>query len=86
MFDPQAVRQGMQLKKELKETPTSFRTDSGAASPTGNKTRMAGDFLAELQDPGVANQVQGWLGNFANSPQGLEFNQAKMMMMGGGVA
>ena len=83
MFDPQQVMRGQKLKNELKETPTSFRTDSGAASPTGNKTRMAGDFIAELQDPDTANKVSGWIANFAMSPQGMQFNQAKMMGMGG---
>ena len=83
MYEPQQVVQGQRLKQELKETPTSFATDSGAASPTGAKTRMAGDFIAELQDPETANKVAGWIGNFAMSPQGIQFNQAKMMGMGG---
>ena len=94
-FDPKAIQQGNIAKKEAEETPTSFATESGSsfAQPSGsldkkNELRMAGPggafAMKMLQDPNFAQRVATWDQQFMQSNQGMEFNQAKMMLGGMG--
>ena len=91
-FNPKVIQQGNRLKQQAEETPTSFTTEGGAsaAQPTGdlaqkNEIRMAGPggtfAMKMIQDPVFAARVKNWDTQFAQSNQGMEFNQAKMMMM-----
>ena len=46
-----------------------------------------GAFALEMQkNPELQGRVQKWGQEFAQSNQGMQFNQAKMQMMGGGGA
>ena len=94
-FDRAAIQQGNRAKREAEETPNNFGTEAGAAvvSPTGqmdqtNFTRMAGPggaFAMKLmQDPILQQRVGNWNQQFLQSNQGMQFNQAKMMMGGMG--
>ena len=92
-FDPRIVRQGNQEKLQLEEHPTAGFTASGASSQEPTQTlgkdprRMAGPggaFAYKLmQDPDFAKQIGGWNQVFAQSNQGMEFNQAKIQMGAG---
>ena len=93
-FDPIVVRQGNQIKKEAAENPASFATEGGSSFslPNNNldqvdKTRMAGPggaFAVQmLTNPELAQRVGLWNQQFTQSNQGMQFNQAKMMMMQG---
>lgn len=70
---------GAALKAEKEETPQTFH---------GNKKRMAGEMgefaLKMMSDPVAIRQNQMWMDKFSMSNEGMQFNQAKMMMMGGG--
>jgi len=83
-FNPRAVREGVQIRKELEENPTVDFTASGASSPepSNAKTRMAGPggaFAQKLMtEPDFANQIAGWRNMYNQSPQGIEFNAAMM--------
>jgi len=78
---PEEIRQGTQKKRELRETPLTFH---------GPKKRMAGEMgefaLRMMNDPVAIKQNQMWMNAFGMSNQGMQWNQAKMMMMGGGQA
>ena len=93
-FNPEQVRQGNLIKKQLEETPANFATEGGAsfskpaqdlAKTSG--TRMAGPggaFAMELmQDPALQQRVMNWNQQFAQSNQGMQFNQAKIQMGAG---
>ena len=73
------LRQGAALKAEKEETPQTFH---------GNKKRMAGEMgefaLKMMSDPAAIQQNKMWMDAFSQSNEGMQFNQAKMMMMGGG--
>ena len=85
---------GNRLRKEGQENPSTFATSGGAVDtpPSGSldqksTTRMAGEmgaFAVQLMsNPELQNTVQQWNGMFAQSNQGMEFNQAKMLMAQG---
>lgn len=93
-FNPKAVREGNRIKREAEENPTTFSTESGAtfAEPTGaldkkSQTRMAGPggaFAMQMaQDPELAMRIAEWNQQFAQSNQGMQFNQAKMQLGAG---
>ena len=92
-FDPKVVLQGNRDKLALEENPTVGFTASGASSPEPTEQlgkdprRMAGPggaFAYKLmQDPEFAKEIQGWNQVFAQSNQGMEFNQAKIQMGAG---
>ena len=93
-FNSQSVRQGNIAKKQAEETPSTFTSGGSSFSAPGNdlakrsETRMAGPggafAMQMMQDPELAQRVQTWGQQFMQSNQGMEFNQAKMMLMGGG--
>jgi len=92
-FDPRVIQQGNQDKLALEENPTVGFTASGASSPEPtaqlgkDPRRMAGPggaFAFKLMDdPAFAKEIQGWNQVFAQSNQGMEFNQAKIQMGAG---
>lgn len=89
-FDPRVVLQGNADKKKLEENPTVGFTASGASSPEPTEElgqdpmRMAGPggafAMKMMQDPVFAENIQGWNALFAQSNQGMEFNQARNQM------
>ena len=94
-FERAVIQQGNRAKKEAEETPNNFATEGGAAavSPTAqmDKTsakRMAGPggafAMQMMQDPMLQQRVASWNQQFSQSNQGMQFNQAKMMMGGMG--
>ena len=78
-LSPQDIRQGTQKKREMEETPLDFHAP---------KKRMAGEMgefaLRMMRDPVAIQQNKMWMDAFGMSNQGMQWNQAKMMMMGGG--
>ena len=93
-FNPEQVKQGNLIKKQLEETPRNFATEGGASfsKPAQDldktsSTRMAGPggaFAMQLmQDPQLAERVETWNQQFAQSNQGMEFNQAKIQLGAG---
>ena len=80
-YTPQEIIQGTQNKREREETPQNFH---------GNKKRMAGamgEFALQMKGkPQAIQQNKMWMDAFGMSNQGMQWNQAKMMMMGGGAA
>jgi hypothetical protein len=96
-FDPNTIRQGNANKRKAEESPTTFATEGGSSFslPSGsldqkNGTRFAGPggaYAMELQNnPNLAIATQKWNQQFMQSNQGMQFNQAKMMLGGGGPA
>ena len=93
-FDPRVVLQGNADKRALEENPTVGFTANSASSPEPTKQlgkdpiRMAGHSgafaLRMMQDPVFAQNIAGWNQMFAQSNQGMEFNQAKIQMGGMG--
>ena len=94
-FNPEVVRQGNTTKKRAEETPNVFATEGGSSSSIGtgsfdkkNQTRMAGPggafAMQMMSDPELQARVKMWGQQFAQSNQGMQFNQAKMMLMGAG--
>lgn len=78
-YTPKEIIQGEAIKREREETSQTFH---------GNKRRMAGDVgefaMKMMTDPVSIKQNQMWMNAFGMSNQGMQWNQAKMMMMGGG--
>ena len=86
-YSPQDLRQGMDLRQQAQETPSSFGTMDGAADYSEGKppkSRMAGKMGARIADlmnnPQEIARTQNWMRQFGMSNQGMEFNQARMMM------
>ena len=89
-FDPQNIKQGRANQAASVETPESFATIEGAAQPregvelSKGNSRMAGEMGARalelMNNPAEATRVQGWMARFGLTNQGMQWNQAKMMM------
>lgn len=86
-YSPEDLRQGMNLREQAQETPSSFGTLDGAVDYTEGKqpkSRMAGKMGARIADlmnnPAEIARTQQWMQQFGMSNQGMEFNQARMMM------
>ena len=86
-YSPEDLRQGMNLREQAQETPSSFGTLDGAVDYTEGKqpkSRMAGKMGARIADlmnnPAEIARTQQWMSQFGMSNQGMEFNQARMMM------
>lgn len=83
-YTPQDLQQGGALRQKAQQTPGNFGTMDGAMDP-GTGQRMAGDRMQELMvNPQEAARTQMWNNRFSMSNEGMQFNQAKMMMSGGG--
>lgn len=91
-YQPNDIAAGNINKNKSKETPNLFAEMDGAAQvtpsaplDTSSKQRMAGPVGARalqlISDPEEARRTAVWLQKFAFSNQGMQFNQAKMMMM-----
>ena len=89
-YSPQDIQQGLRLKKQSEETPTSFGTNEGAIDRSESagfgKSRMAGEVGARLvqlmNDPVESQRTMNWMSQFGLTNEGMQFNQAKMMMAG----
>ena len=88
-FDPKSIQHGNRVRDELKQTPATFATDSGVVKvmpdrqlKTTSKTRMAGPMgqraMELMNDPEAAEATKQWMKLFAQSNEGMQFNQAKM--------
>ena len=90
-YSPQDLQQGSRLKKQSEETPSTFGTVEGATNRAESagfgKSRMAGETGARIiqlmNDPVEAQRTMNWMSQFGLSNEGMQFNQAKMMMAGG---
>ena len=87
-YNREALIQGLRNQQAAEETPETFATMSGAdqAGMTDiPKSRMAGPVGARalqlMNDPAYASAAEGWNSKFALTPQGAQFNQAKMGTM-----
>ena len=91
-YSPQDLQQGLRLKTQSEETPTTFGTNEGSVTRNESagfgKSRMAGETGARviqlMNDPVEAQRTMNWMSQFGLSNEGMQFNQAKMMMAGGG--
>ena len=89
-YNAEDLRQGAQIRSEAKETPSTFATNEGAtqrgASRGFGKQRMAGQMMARQQqlmaDPQERQRTVDWMNRFQLSNEGMQFNQAKMVMSG----
>ena len=87
-YSPEDISQGLNLKRQAQETPTNFGILDGASErPSGEsfgKSRMAGPggdrAMQMMNDPMEQQRVAGWMGQFGMSNEGMQFNQARMMM------
>ena len=87
-FSREALIQGQKNQQAAEETPETFATISGADQTNLTdipKSRMAGPVGARalqlMNDPSHASAAEGWNAKFALTPQGAQFNQAKMGTM-----
>ena len=87
-YSREALVQGTKNKLAAEETPETFATMGGADQTSITdipKTRMAGPVGARalqlMNDPAYASAAEGWNAKFALTPQGVQFNQAKMGTM-----
>ncbi len=79
-YSPQDLQQGMALRQKAQQTPENFGTMDGALDPQSGQ-RMAGDRMQELMaNPNEAARTQMWNNRFSMSNEGMQFNQARMMM------
>ena len=87
-YSPLDIKQGMDLKRQAQESPTNFGLLDGAversASGVVGKSRMAGPTGARainlMNDPIEKTRTDNWMNMFGLSNQGMEFNQARMIM------
>ena len=89
-FSPESIQQGRLNQEASDETPESFGHLDGAATYRPSRdlsvghTRMAGKVGARamqmMNNPEEIARTQGWMAKFGLSNQGMQFNQAKMMM------
>ena len=89
-FSRESIQQGLKNQEASLETPENFGTIDGAdvTRPTGDldksNSRMAGRVgsyaLQLMNDPNAKAVNEAWMSKFGMSNQGMEFNQAKMMM------
>ncbi len=87
-YSQQDLQQGMTLRQEAQQTPANFGTIDGASDTQGNmtqpKSRMAGQMGERIKDlmtnPQEVARTQQWMGQFGMSNEGMQFNQARMMM------
>ena len=91
-YEPQTLMNGRLNQQKAEETPNSFSTEAGVTNVENGgrldvtNQRMAGQegarFVQMMLDPAERARTQRWMSSFGMSNQGMEWNQAKMMMMG----
>ena len=89
-FSKESIQQGMKNQEASLETPENFGTIDGADVVRTSRdldkknSRMAGTVgsfaLQLMNDPNAKAINDGWMAKFGMSNQGMQFNQAKMMM------
>ena len=86
-YSPEDLKQGKVLEDQARERPSNFGTlDGSMERPTaaGYGKRMAGPAGARaiqlMNDPVEQQRTQGWMQQFGMSNEGMQFNQARMMM------
>ena len=86
-YSPEDLKQGVALEQQAREQPSNSGILGGAAErPTaaGYGKRMAGPVGARaiqlMNDPDEQQRTQGWMAQFGMSNEGMQFNQARMMM------
>ena len=87
-YSAKDLSQGMSLRQQAQETPANFGTIDGASDTQGNmsqpKSRMAGQMGERIRDlmtnPQEVARTKQWMGQFGMSNEGMQFNQARMMM------
>jgi hypothetical protein len=87
-YSPEDISQGLALKRQAEETPSNFGILEGATErPSGEsfgKARMAGPggdrAMQMMNDPVEQKRTMGWMNRFGLSNEGMQFNQARMMM------
>jgi hypothetical protein len=90
-YSAQDLQQGQKLKSQAEETPSTFGTVEGATNRAESagfgKSRMAGEVGARvvqlMNDPVESQRTMNWMSQFGLTNEGMQFNQAKMMMAGG---
>jgi len=91
-YDSSTLLNGRLNQKKAEETPTTFSSDQGVNKvETGGRLdvqnqRMAGQegarFVQMMLDPAEQARTKRWMDSFGRSNEGMQFNQAKMMMAG----
>ena len=91
-YEPGNVAQGRQQQQKGIERPATFGTQNNTEVVTQAtrldkpQQRMAGQMgeriLEFMENPQEQERTMGWLQAFGRSNQGMEFNQAKMMLSG----
>ena len=90
-YTPPEIAEGQKNKRKAEETPNSFAMQDGASQPgrsapldKTSQSRMAGQMgaraLEMMQNPEEQFRTQDWMARFGMTNQGMEWNQAKMMM------
>ena len=89
-FSKESIQQGRANQAASVETPETFATIEGAAQPregvelSKGNSRMAGEMGARalelMNNPNEQARVNGWMSRFGLTNQGMQWNQAKMMM------
>jgi len=89
-FSSENMKQGRMNQRASQETPETFGNIDGAASPQSSKeldsgeTRMAGKMgaraLTMINNPDEQTRTSNWMAKFGMSNQGMQWNQAKMMI------
>lgn len=89
-FSPENIQQGRQNQQASQETPESFGTIDGSSVGRTSRDlsisnqRMAGKMgaraIAMMNNPQEINRTRAWMNQFGLSNQGMQWNQAKMMM------
>lgn len=89
-FDSSAIKQGQANQAASAETPEAFGTIDGAVVPregpelSSSNQRMAGiagaRALSLMNNPVEMMRTAKWMDQFGASNQGVQWNQAKMML------
>lgn len=89
-YSGEAIKQGRLNQMQTEETPESFGTIDGATQARPSRdlatkhNRMAGEVGARamqmMNNPEEKTRTDAWMSRFGMSNQGMQWNQAKMMM------
>ena len=89
-FSKESIQQGQANRNASVETPETFATIEGASQPRGGtelskkNSRMAGEMGARalelMNNPNEQVRVNNWMARFGMTNQGMQWNQAKMVI------